>query len=129
MHFGCSDDLNKAYVYEPIENVRFEIELKSIEGRQDTKSKFLFITCKIDNGSDNQIFFNYSEIKANLNNFENTFTYYDSLASSEAEREMLNPGETVYNLYLVYPYSLDTKKIEKFEITNFGLTNNKKAGV
>ncbi len=86
-----------------MEKVKFEIELKNIKAHNETKSVFLFFTCKIDNNSRIPVFFNYANIKAKVNNYENSFTYYDSLASAEFVTEELSFGVSVYKLYFVFP--------------------------
>jgi hypothetical protein len=123
--FGCSNQVSGSYKYEPIKKVLFEIELKNIKAHTETKSVFLFFTCKIDNGSNNPLFFNYAKIKANVNNYENSFTYYDSLASAEPDTEELEMGVSVYKLYFVFPDAMGEKPIKDFKITNFGLATSK----
>ena len=120
---GCSNQINGKYRYEPFEKVKFEIDLKKIKINNETKSVFLFFTCKIDNDSSNPIFFNYANIKANVNNYENSFTYYDSLASAEPDTEKLKMGVSVYKLYFVFPEAMADKTIKDFKIIDFGLAN------
>ncbi len=67
------------------------------------------------------IYFNPENIKVYTNNYRNSFTYYDSFASSEAKTEKLQKGVSVFKLYFVFPDKLGTSEINQFEITDFGM--------
>ena len=121
-HIGCGKKLNKTYNYTPYDEIKVEINLRKLKAHPKHKSVFLYFTFAVENSSAKNVYFNCGNIKAQLNEHINEFTYYDSLASVEPKTEELKRGNSIYNLYFVFAEEVGTKEIQNFEIQDFGIT-------
>ncbi len=119
---SCSKGVSGTYTYEVMKNVTYEVNTKKLKYHSDIKSIFLYFELTIENKSNKEIYLNIGEIKAKLNGELNSDTYYDSLASVMPKKEKLNKGETRLKLYFVFPENPNNEKLNKFEITNYGLS-------
>ena len=88
------------------------------------ESIFLYFDFVVENSSNKNVYFNWGNIKARLNDHINEFTYYASLASAEPKTEPLTRGNSIYKLYFVFPEEVGANEIQNFEIQDFGITFN-----
>ena len=117
--YGCKD--MGSYDYVPYKDVGMQINLKDAKYYKEHKSTFLFFELRIENDASQDTFFNPAHLKVKTNGIVSEETHYDSLASVMPERQILNKGESSFDLYFVLPSKADLKSIDEFEVLNYGL--------
>lgn len=74
--------------------------------------------------SDAPLYFKVDTISVNINGQKNESAYYDSVASILPRWEPLKKGETVLDVYAVFPGTIDATTVANVKFMNLGFSRN-----
>jgi len=110
----------ESYSYPLNENVNFKFNIKELEFKKNQKSTFLYFTLQINNNDKEEVYFDPSLLKVEVNGKVNLLTFYNSLASVMPDKVKLNKGINIFNLYFVFQGKINS--IQGFNLSESGIT-------
>lgn len=120
---ACSSG-NRDSQKSPIDDVSFEVDIKSMEWKSQHNSTFVFIDLRVRNESGSPLDIDISKIAADLDGSRSKYTYFDSLGSVEPGVETVAVGGADFALYFVFPGRIESEPRANLKIVEFGLVNH-----
>lgn len=88
------------------------------------KTTFVHFRYVVTARSDAPLYFKVNTISVNINGQKNNSAYYDSPATILPRWEALKKGETVLDVYAVFPGTIDATAVANVEFMNLGFSRN-----
>lgn len=116
--------------YSPYPDVAVVLKWNKVTRHEswEGKTTFIHISYSIDLKSDDDFTFEVEKVKATINGIASSGAYYDTIVSVAPLPRELTKGKSSFDVYVVFPGTIDVSRDIDFKILEFGLSRgmNKK---
>lgn len=124
-HSGCSEITTVSLApYPDVSVIATARKVSYHEYESVGKTTFVYFRYVVTARSDAPLYFKVDTISVNINGQKNESAYYDSVASILPRWEPLKKGESVLDVYAVFPGTIDATAVANVEFTNLGFSRN-----